>query len=161
MVIEYIKYEYYKMLHDDFLSVSNALFDAYPKSQVKRLGLRYINNITISDEKPMEWDKYLKPELNSIFVIADNKNTISRVFHVLEFNYGEDSLRFQFGMFNPDYPAPIRKKTYTLDYDMYATKIFDKSNMENTLDHFHEKINHSFEEVITDELRKIMEPLDE
>lgn len=109
----------------------------------------------------MEWDKYLKPELNSIFAIADNKKTISRVFHVLEFNYGEDSLRFQFGMYNPDYPAPKRKKIYTLDYDMYATKILDKSDMEKTLDCFHEKVNRSFEEVITDELRKIMEPLDE
>jgi uncharacterized protein (TIGR04255 family) len=161
MFIEYNKYEYYEMLRDDFLSVSNALFDAYPKLQVQRLGLRYIDNIKIPDEKPMEWDKYLKPELNSIFAIADNKNTISRVFHVLEFNYGEDSLRFQFGMFNPDYPAPIKKKIYTLDYDMYVTKILDKSDIEQTLDRFHEKVNQSFEEVITDELRKIMEPLDE
>jgi len=160
MCIEYNKYEYYEMLSEDFLSVSNALFDAYPELQIKRLGLRYIDNITIPDEKPMEWDKYLKPELNSIFAIADNKNTISRVFHVLECNYGEDSLRFQFGMFNPDYPAPIRKKTYTLDYDMYTTKILDKFDMKKTLDRFHEKVNHSFEEVITDELRTIMEPLD-
>jgi len=161
MSIEYNKYEHYEMLREDFLSVSNALFDAYPKLQVQRLGLRYIDNIKIPDGKPMEWEKYLKPELNSIFAIADNKNTISRVFHVLEFNYGEDSLRFQFGMFNPDYPAPIKKKIYTLDYDMYATKILDKSDMEKTLDHFHGKVNRSFEEVITDELRKIMEPLDE
>lgn len=161
MLIEYNKYEHYETLRADFLSVSNALFTAYPKLQVKRLGLRYIDNIKIPDEKPMEWDKYLKPELNSIFAIADNKNTISRVFHVLEFNYGEDSLRFQFGMFNPDYPAPIRKKIYTLDYDMYATRILDKSDMEKTLDRFHEKVNRSFEEVITDKLRKIMEPLDE
>lgn len=161
MFIEYNKYEYYEMLRDDFLSVSNALFDAYPKLQVKRLGLRYIDNIDIPGGNPMEWDKYLKPELNSIFAIADNKETISRAFHVLEFNYGENSLRFQFGMFNPDYPAPIKKKIYTLDFDMYVTRLLEKTDIEQTLNRFHEKVSYSFEEVITDELRKIMEPLDE
>ena len=159
--IEYKKYEYYEMLRDDFLSVLDALVQAYPKIQIKRLGLRYIDNIIIPDEKPLEWDKYLKPELNSIFTIPDNVNQISRAFHVLEFNYGEDSLRFQFGMFNPDYPAPIKKKAYTLDHDMYVTKILDKSDIKETLDRFHINIVDSFEEVITDDLRKIMEPIDE
>lgn len=161
MFIEYKKYEYYKILRDDFLSVLDALFHAYPKIQVKRLGLRYIDNIIIPDEKPLEWDKYLKPELNSIFTIADNVSQISRAFHVLEFNYGEDSLRFQFGMFNPDYPAPIKKKAYTLDHDMYVTKILDKSDIEETLNRFHQNIVDSFEKVITDDLRKIMGPIDD
>ncbi len=160
MVIEYNKYKYYEMLREDFLSVSDALFNAYPRLQVKRLGLRYIDNIDIPGGNPTEWDKYLKPELNTIFTIAENKETISRAFHVLEFNYGEDFLRFQFGMFNPDYPAPIKKKIYTLDYDMYVTKLLDKTDIGETLDHFHEKVNRFFEEIITGNLRKIMEPLD-
>lgn len=161
MFIEYNKYEYYEMLREDFLSVSDALFNAYPKLQVKRLGLRYIDNIDIPEENPTEWDKYLKPELNTTFAIAEKKETISRAFHILEFNYGEDLLRFQFGMFNPDYPATIKKKIYTLDYDMYVAKLLDKTDIGETLDRFHKKINRSFEEIITDELRKIMEPLDE
>ncbi len=159
--VEYDKYEYYETLKEDFLSVVEALFKSYPKIQVKRLGLRYIDNIEIPNESPTEWDKYLKPELNTIFALADNQETISRAFHVLEFNFGEDLLRFQFGMFNPDYPASIKKKIYTLDYDMYVTKILNKSEIGETLDRFHEKVNHSFEDVITDELRKIMEPINE
>jgi uncharacterized protein (TIGR04255 family) len=159
--VEYDKYEYYEKLKEDFLSVSDALFTSYPKLQVKRLGLRYIDNIDIPNESPTEWDKYLKPELNAIFTLADDKKSISRAFHVLEFNFGEDLLRFQFGMFNPDYPASIKKKIYTLDYDMYVTKILNKSDIDETLDRFHKKVNRSFEEVITDELRKIMEPVDE
>ena len=159
--VEYDKYEYYEMLKDDFLSVSDALFTSYPKLQVKRLGLRYINNVDIPNESPTEWDKYLKPQLNTIFTLTEDRNTISRAFHILEFNFGEDLLRFQFGMFNPDYPVPIKKKIYTLDYDMYITKILNKSDIDETLDRFHKKVNRSFEEVITDELRKIMEPIDE
>ncbi|MCD4691625.1 MAG: hypothetical protein K8R79_01830, partial [Calditrichales bacterium] len=59
------------------------------------------------------------------------------------------------------YPATIKKKIYTLDYDMYVARLLDKTDIEQTLNRFHEKINHSFEEIITDELRKVMEPLDE
>lgn len=44
---------------------------------------------------------------------------------------------------------------------MYITKLLDKSDITQTLDRFHAEINHSFEEIITDELRKIMEPLNE
>jgi uncharacterized protein (TIGR04255 family) len=44
---------------------------------------------------------------------------------------------------------------------MYATKILDKQDIEETLDRYHEKLKLSFEEVITDELRNIMEPRDE
>lgn len=156
MLIEYNKYEYYEMLRDDFLSVSSALFDAYPNSQVNRLGLRYIDKINLNEEEPTQWDKYLKPSLYSIFNIADKKEEISRAFHVLEFNYGEDSLRFQFGMFNPDYPAPIKKKEYVLDHDMYIMKLLDRTDIPQTLDHFHDKIISSFENVITDDLRKAM-----
>jgi len=160
MLIEYNEYEYYEKLREDFLSVSDALFRAYSELQVNRLGLRYIDNIDIPGENPAEWNEYLRPELNSIFAIADKKETISRAFHVLEFNYGEDLLRFQFGMFNPDYPAPIKKKIYTLDFDMYVTKLLDKKDIEQTLDRFHDKVSRCFEEVITDRLREVMEPLD-
>jgi uncharacterized protein (TIGR04255 family) len=159
--VEYDKYEYYEILKEDFLSVVESIFMSYPKVQVKRLGLRYIDNIEILNESPTDWDKYLKPELNTVFALIDNKETISRAFHVLELNFGEDFLRFQFGMFNPDYPASIKKKLYTLDFDMYVTRLLNKSEIDETLDHFHEKINRSFEDVITDELRKKMEPLNE
>jgi len=161
MFIKYNKYEYYEMLREDFLSVLGALLTAYPKLQIKRLGLRYIDNIKIPNENPLEWDRYLKPALTGIFAIAETKETISRAFHVLELNNGEDSLRFQFGMFNPDYPAPIKKKAYILDHDIYVSKIIDSSEIVETLDRFHATISHSFEEVITDDLRKLMGPINE
>lgn len=161
MYIEYFKYEHYEQLRDDFVSVSNALFDAYPKTQVKRLGLRYIDKIQPDTGDPTDWTEYLIPQLNSIFSIASNKNTISRAFHVLEFNYDGESLRFQFGMLNPDYPATIKKKIYTLDYDMYAEQILEKDDIVVFLDKFHQKVSESFEEVITDKLRKLMGPINE
>lgn len=44
---------------------------------------------------------------------------------------------------------------------MYVAKLLDRTDLGPALDRFHEKLGHSFEEVITDELRKKMEPIDE
>jgi len=159
MFIEYKKYEYYEHLREDFLSVFKELCEGYPKLQIKRLGLRYIDIIKLQEENPTVWEKYFKKELTSIFNLAANRNGIARAFHIIEFNYNEEILRFQFGMFNPDYPAPIRKKEYTLDFDMYVNKLVDNLEIETLLDRFHIKLNSTFEEVITDELRLIMEPV--
>lgn len=157
MHISYNKYENYQKLCCDFLSISNIIFKSFLNIQIKRLGLRYIDSIEIPEENPFEWDKYIKSELNSGLALFNNKEMLSRFFHVLELNFGEDMLRFQYGMFNPDYPAPIRKKTYTLDFDMYTRRILNYAEVEETLNRFHDKASEYFEKVITNNLRKIME----
>lgn len=154
--IVYSKYEKYEALRDDFLSVLNALYTSYPKLQVNRLGLRYIDVIDLPMKSLNDLNKYFIPTLCSIFTIADDEKTIARAFHVLEFNYGEDFLRFQFGVLNPDFPATIKNREYTLDFDIYTSRLLDKADIETSLDNFHNKINESFEQVITDELRNKM-----
>lgn len=157
MYIQYNIYELYETLYDDFNSVLTAIYESYSDVHIKRLGLRYIDHINISDNTTAtDWGKYLKPELCAIFDVADDKKTIARAFHILEFNYGDDFLKFQYGMHNPDYPAPIKKKLYTLDFDMSTSKIMDKKEVLDSLGRFHDKLNDSFEEVITEELRLLM-----
>ncbi len=99
--------------------------------------------------------------LNSIFELAKERKLLSRAFSTLELNYGDISMRFQFGMSNPDYPAQIRKKIYVLDYDVYTNAFLEWRNIPEYLNRFHEKINESFESVITDGLRAKMGPIDE
>jgi uncharacterized protein (TIGR04255 family) len=161
MLIEYKKYEYYENLREDFISVLNELYDSYADLQINRLGLRYIDNIDIDEPKPTQWKTYFIPQLFSIFSLAKDTETVSRAFHILEFNYGEDSLRFQFGMLNPDYPSPIKKKVFTLDHDMYTNKLLEQSEIPVVLDRFHERISNSFERVITNGLRSKMGQIDE
>lgn len=160
LIVEFNKYEHYEVLREDFLSVLDVLYKSYPSIMLKRLGLRYIDVIEWSSAQSKNWKKYLRPELSSIFSIATNEKDVSRAFHVLEFNYGKDFLRFQFGVFNPDYPAAIKNNEYTLDFDMYTNRLIEQSEVPNILDGFHDKLNQSFEEVITNELRKIMKPLE-
>lgn len=160
IVIEYTKYEYFEKLKEDFLSVIDALFKAFPKTRIKRMGLRYIDSIELPGN-PFEWNNYFSNKLICNIDIASDKSTLSRVFNIVEFNYGDAFLKFQYGLYNNDYPAQIKKKEFILDYDMFTSEIIEKDDLGLKLDEFHIKLGSCFEEIITDDLRAIMEPIDE
>lgn len=60
-------------------------------------------------------------------------------------------------MHNPDFPAPIRKKIFVLDYDAYCEGLQDMEDIKKNIDVFHDKIENLFEENITKKLREKME----
>jgi uncharacterized protein (TIGR04255 family) len=156
LAVEYSTYSSFEVLREDFLAAVVALFEAYGGLQVVRLGLRYINNIELNEENPTSWDKYIRPDLLAIFKIAPDQKTISRAFQILEMTDAEVSLRFQYGMPNPDYPAQIRKKVFVMDTDASCTLILGRDEITRYLNQFHDRINLMFESVITNDLRKKM-----
>ena len=76
---------------------------------------------------------------------------------MIELNYGESMLRFQYGIFNKDYPAVNKQYSFLLDTDVYAQGVFEIHDLKLKLSEFHSKAKDIFEEAITDELRKKME----
>jgi uncharacterized protein (TIGR04255 family) len=127
-----------------------------PDFDVSRFGLRYFNNIELTDPRLTDWDAYLDKNLLSIFNLADDRTKISRAFHNLELNFGDMNLTFLYGMHNPDYPAPIKQKTFVLDFDAYILKSQDKDEVVSNLEVMHERIQSMFEKNITEQLREIM-----
>lgn len=155
--IEYGKYENYQALREEFVSIARELFACEDGMQIQRLGLRYINVIRLDEPKPTDWKRYLSSNLLSSFKIQPNQEIIARAFHTLELNYGDIGLRFQYGMHNPDYPAPIRQKVFVLDYDGFHLGLIENlEDLRRYLDSFHEMISQMFEANITDNLRKRM-----
>ena len=155
----FVESEHYQSWDDYskcFLDVCDALYDNYKDLQIKRLGLRFINNIEIPGLKQFQWNAYLNSNLLSIFKVPDDKSQISRAFHNLELNSGSFYVRFQYGMHNPDYPAPIKKRIFILDFDAYATGSLAKEDLHQTLPLLHEEIVKLFENSITERLRGIM-----
>ncbi len=59
-------------------------------------------------------------------------------------------------MYNPDYPAPIKKKRFTLDLDAYYQGFHDKDEIQKNLDKYHDKIQELFELSITEKFRNIL-----
>lgn len=157
--IQYDKYYSFKQLMKDFRLVFDSLIKYYRELNITRIGLRYIDEIEIKGEKDVfDWKQYLKPKLFSALSIPVKKNRdfISRAFSNLEFNYEDYNLIFKYGMFNPDYPSPI-KKVFILDSDAYKRDNIPNEEAYIVLDQLHDRISNLFEKrLIKEGLREIM-----
>jgi len=139
----------------DFLSLVDRVFEVYPDVQVKRLGMRFIDDIDLKSEKnPTDWRQYLNPNLLGAFDLAPDRGNIIRAFHVLEWKQGDVFVRFQYGMHNPDHPAPIRQKLFRLDTDAYVSGLLTLDAIKDYWQTLHEAAHLTFESVITDDFRK-------
>lgn len=154
--IDVNKYSTYEIFSADFSLIINSLFDQYSNLQVKRFGVRYINEINFSKGNPFDWKKILNNKLLTIFSVPRKKSQIARALHNLELNYGDYNLRFQYGMHNPDFPAQIKKKIFILDMDTYYNGILSKADIHNYFPKFHNSIQELFEDSITDDYRRIL-----
>jgi len=157
--ITYKEYESFDNLNSEFLAILEKIFEIFPDIQVNRLGLRYINEIVFQHQTDLlNWEKYLDNKLLSLFSVAkdEDKGKIARGMNNLILNYGDMILNFRYGMYNPDMPAPIRKKIFILDYDAYYEDLQDFFEITDNLIRFHDLIEKSFESHIKEELRMIM-----
>jgi len=61
--ISYKKYDSFNVLKQDFLPIVEELFGTYDDFEGKRLGLRYINEITLPENNVLDWTNYLDERL--------------------------------------------------------------------------------------------------
>lgn len=154
--ISYKKYDSFDVLKQEFLPIVEELFGIYDDFQGKRLGLRYINEITLSENNLLGWTNYLDGRLLANLSFPRDPGKICKAFNNLELNYGDLIIRFQYGLSNTDYPAPIRKKSFILDYDAYYKGPQNLEDVKHNIDRFHEAIQTMFEYSISDSLRSLM-----
>ena len=76
--------------------------------------------------------------------------------NLIETDYGDFNVRFQYGIFNSDYPAINKKKVFVLDTDVYATGIFEYDECDQYIINFHQKAKNYFEKSIRESLKIIM-----
>jgi uncharacterized protein (TIGR04255 family) len=63
-------------------------------------------------------------------------------------------MRFQYGLFNSEYPNPIAKREFALDYDCFLQSEMAFSEVPGYLTKFHDEIEKLFRESVTEELLK-------
>ncbi|MBO0137393.1 TIGR04255 family protein [Vibrio sp. Vb2736] len=149
------RYETYDGAISEFKTVVEALFKENKELFSSRIGVRYINSIELNEANPLEWSEYLNEEILGIVSFHASEN-VSRVFHVLEYNFDGQILKYQFGLPNPDYPAVIKKKQFILDLDSFFTGAFDEKEIYDCIALGHQKIQELFEKSITDKTRELM-----
>lgn len=151
------KYESFEKLESEFIAIIEKCYECFSELQINRLGLRYINEIALLEQTdPFDWNNYLNDDLLAPFKVADDENKIARYLNNIVLNFEYFILNFRYGMHNPDFPTPIRKKIFVLDYDAHVTTLQDISDIKQNLDIFHDEIVKFFESHIKNGLRTIM-----
>jgi uncharacterized protein (TIGR04255 family) len=154
--VVYKSYEKYENLRNEFISIVESFFSCFEQAQPSRIGLRYVNQLDVQGPNPLDWHDYVSQELLGLFSYTIDGAVPSRVFHNFETVFSDFSLRFQFGVHNPDYPAPIRRRAFILDYDAYFQGLLEPKDIPERLDKYHSAIQKVFEQNITEKLREVM-----
>jgi len=131
------------------LPILDGVYSSFTDIQASRFGLRYIDQVLLDPKPREEWEGIIKKDLLTIFdIVRSEMGNVSRGFSILELNYGDSILRFQFGIPNADFPAPIKKNLFILDYDAYYQGLIEKDEILPKLETFHDRIKKMYKDSI-------------
>ena len=150
------KYASFEDFIDETNSIINEFFNEYKELSASRVGLRYINNLDINETDPLSWDKYINKQMLGLIKFHGDNDCTTRVFHILEYNFEGQALKFQFGIANPDYPAVVKRKQFVLDLDSWFNGAIEEKDIFTFVESAHGKIQELFEKSITAETRRLM-----
>ncbi|MBF0556382.1 MAG: TIGR04255 family protein [Nitrospirae bacterium] len=155
--LECFKYHHFEEFFDILKSVFSSFYSFYKPLDCKRLGLRYINKIEISEGHPLEWSEFITaPFTYSIEHFIGDNLELSRAMSQFTLNRDNYNIIVNFGINNDEYPSRISRKEFILDYDCYTQDV-EENSIEENIDKFHIEIQKLFENSVTDKLRNIME----
>ena len=136
--------------------IISAIVKVYGDIVIKRTGLRYLNHIVLSEGNALDWTSLIDSRLISLLEFPADKRTISRGLGRIELSKDSHKVLFQFGMHNPEYPNPIARKEFILDYDCYVMDEISAAEIPKLVKVLHEDAKDLFERSILDGLREKM-----
>jgi uncharacterized protein (TIGR04255 family) len=136
--------------------VIDAISKIYGEIEIKRTGLRYINDIVLPEGNTFDWTAFINRSLISCLDFVPEKENLSRAMGIIELNRENHKVLFQFGMYNPDYPNSIAQKVFVLDYDCYTTEELKTSDIIGMVDTLQKDEEELFERSIENGLREKM-----
>jgi uncharacterized protein (TIGR04255 family) len=146
IIFDLKKYNNYEELKGLIQRVIRNLGEQTPSIKVSKIGLRYINQIIIDDGDPFDWTKLIKEPLICSLNFIKDRSELSRSVGVMELNKSDYYVRFQYGWFNSEFPNPIAKKEFLLDYDCYSKNETDISSIIGQIYILHEEIKNLFDQ---------------
>jgi uncharacterized protein (TIGR04255 family) len=120
--------------------VRKALITFGEDATIKTMGLRYINEIRLTEGDPYDWSGWIKQPLTSSVGLAGDDLTISRSMGLMELDDLNYHVRFQYGWFNSQFPNPIALREFVLDYDCQSKDSFAIDTLMQKLDEAHKII---------------------
>jgi uncharacterized protein (TIGR04255 family) len=138
---DYIDYYNFKIFTGEILQ--KFLSENYSKN-VLRLGLRYINTISIPEGNPFDWKDIINDSLIQNLDYVENKKGLTRIMGLIELKTSDYRIKIQYGIKNSDYPNPIAKREYVLDYDCSIEDEMEFSLILSKIDMLHDIIKSHF-----------------
>lgn len=155
--VRYPRYTTFEDMRRQIINVIDILGKTFPDARSRRFGLRYINSIEIADlSSPLSWGDYINPKLLETITFFTDQENLIRLIQITELKYGDLTVKFQFGMPNPDYPAIIKRPQFILDLDAYVQTAHDLVESIQYMEQAHKHIQELFERSITMSLRERM-----
>lgn len=154
-------YDHFPPFRAEVEHVFGALQSLYQVTQVNRIGLRYINEISLQQGNALDWDNLIKPGLiTSVKACLPDSMTMVRSFHQLQAQRDNLTTIFNYGLYNPDYPNPLARRQFVLDYDCFRADTLATEVMQ-TLDSLNDICEAMFEASIEEGLRSQMGVIDD
>ena len=161
IIIELQDYISYVDTKAAFMEIFTAVSEANSDVAIARIGMRYINQIDLSNIAKSTRAKYIKASLlSSPYEDVLDDSSLARTQHLTEIAVDDFRVRCVTGYFNPDYPAPIKRYVVTLDYDAFIQGNADASEVSGYLDKFHDAIQMLFENSILQKQKESMVVVD-
>jgi uncharacterized protein (TIGR04255 family) len=155
--LELFSYDHFKEFEALAQSVYNSFAAIYKPPTLKGLSLRYVNTIAVTQGRPLDWKGMINESLTHVcdhFVW--DKREVARCLSHIVFEKDDHLILFNFGVKNPDYPAKITKKEYTLDIECVTTAVTEGAVPQKLKD-YHDEIQSLFESCIDADLRAILQ----
>jgi uncharacterized protein (TIGR04255 family) len=136
--------------------IIDAAIQIYGDIEIKRTGLRYINDIYLSEGNPFDWAPFINDSLITGLNFPPENRNLSRSMGIIELIRDDHSVLFQYGMYNPEYPNKIARKIFVLDYDCYIKENLNASEINKKLEILQKDEEYLFESSIKEGLREKM-----
>lgn len=157
ITIDMKKYTNYEDFRKIIQKVIQDVETEDPSAKLSRTGLRYINQLILAEGNPFDWKEFVKEPLVSSLEFIKNRNELARLMGVIELNRSDYFIRFQYGWYNSEFPNPIAKKEFALDYDCYSKNEIDISEVLSQINTYHAAIKDLFECSKEDGLKSMLE----
>ena len=150
-------YSTFDAFFSEFAFLITTLSDDFGTSEVDRIGLRYINEIRLPG-RALDWDGIIRDELvAAIKAPAVANGRLLRSMHQVIEQHGDDQVILNYGIFNPDYPAPVVQRFFILDVDCNRQGLIQTTEALACVRQLNVLATEAFESNIDDGLRKFME----
>jgi len=156
IVVTFKVYRDFNNFKEHIISPIRKIIELEKNVQIQRTGLRFVNIYNDFIKSLSDIKQYFPPMLSCSFENLIDQESCSRNFLISEYLYDEIKLRMQTGIYNPDYPAKIKKIDFIVDLDAFIDTPHVVTDVEGFFDEIHDKIQDKFESCITEEMRGLL-----